>query len=269
MNKKVRFSVGVTLSTVVTTTTLGLFDSSVSALTLTSSSGSWSNLVMVDEDDTFLGIANPGSNTLNVDFSNNESKVEWGEPFPRGSDEKSGLEFTRVTNQDFQIGGEFLIGTLTHFNNPVTQPFASAADLTVNLSFSDPAISPSFTFTFDINETLNSKNGIPIPPALCDPPSELTPPVPCPDVISFPSSFPSQSFTIDGQDFTLELLGFRNIENETPQLNFVSEEKETNSAELFGRITAVEKTPEPTTVLALGLVGIYFFSYRRGQRTKG
>jgi hypothetical protein len=240
-----------TLSGVAITATLGCLASSADALTLASSSGSWSNVLL----DNGITVNPPGGNTVEFLTVGNESQVRWGVPL---SDEKSGLGFTGVTSQSFDVGEMFSVGTLRHFNQSVTQPFVTKADLGITLDFITPSVSQTFNFTFDINETINQ------PPPAC--------PVgnpPCADIVTLPSTFPTETFNIGGVDYTLELLGFRDPVTGEPVKQFVSPENgKPNSATLFAKITTPsEKVPEPTAMVGLGLFGLYLIG-RRNQKQK-
>lgn len=242
-----------TLSGVAITATLGCLASSADALTLASSSGSWSNVVL----DNGITVNPPGSNTVEFLTVGNESQVRWGNPLLFG--DKSGLGFTGVTSQSFDVDETFEIGTLRHFNQSVTQPFATKADLGINLNFSTPSVSQTFNFTFNINETINQ------PPPAC--------PVgnpPCADIVTLPNAFPSETFNIDGVNYTLELLGFLDSTTGEPVEQFVSPENGIpNSATLVAKITTPtsEKVPEPTAMVGLGLLGLYIMG-RRNQKQK-
>lgn len=243
-----------TLSTVALTTAFGLYASIASALTLNSSSGTWDNVVL--QNGIIVGTDGVPAPSYRVEFLTGGSEVRWGRPVtPAG---KSGLKFTGVGFSSFDVGEIFKIGTLEHFNNAISSA-ATAAELNITLNFSDPAISQVFNFAFGINETTN--NATPCPAGDT---------APCDDIITFPNAFPSSTFSIDGMDFTLELLGFSDSPDGTPINQFISQEFDqgtgTNSTMLFGRITK-KSVPEPATMLGVSMLGIYFVS-RRGHKAK-
>jgi hypothetical protein len=216
-----------------------------SAFTLSSSSGIWTGTT--GGGDTVTGI---GTN-----------EVRWGISAGTSVENKSGLRFDGVGSTNFDIDEIFAVGTLTHFNNPIPLGTdASAANLQVTLDFSTPTLDEAFNFSFGVDETPN----------------------PAPDVITFPSALPSESFSFEGQDYTLELIGFgdrsTNLDDE-----FISPENGSNTTQLFAQITEVEvsppstppstptppstrTTPEPLGLAGLGLVSFYLISRRSNNR---
>ncbi|MEQ8756051.1 MAG: THxN family PEP-CTERM protein [Coleofasciculus sp. G1-WW12-02] len=242
-----------TIAGVAITATLGCLASSADALTLASSSGSWSNVLL----DNGITVNPPGGNTVEFFNVGNESQVRWGVPFS-SSDAKSGLGFTGVTTKTFDVGDMFELGTLRHFNNVTStfSPVADAANLGITLDFSSPDVEQTFTFNFAIDNTPNAG------------PCQVGSP-PCADIVTFPSAFPTETFNIGGVDYTLELLGFRDSVTGDPVGEFVSAENGTNSATLFAKITTPpsEKVPEPTAMVGLGLLGLYIMG-RRNQKQK-
>jgi hypothetical protein len=224
------------------TTTVGLFSVSANALTLANSSGTWSNVV-------------GAGGTVESQTVSRENQIRWGGPaIGTTIDDKSGLGFTGVDSSSFSIGTSFTVGTLRHFNKPIAAGTgATSADLTVDLLFSDPAINPSFNFTFAINETPNAA------PCLVGEP-------PCADIISFSDAFASEIFTVSGVEYTLELLGFQTATGDLVS-QFISEENgAANSATLFARVTVPPPppidVPEPGAIAALSAIGLYLFAQR-------
>jgi hypothetical protein len=194
------------------------------------------------------------------------NEVRWGIPF--GADGQSGLRFEGIGNLEFDIDETINLGTLTHFNNPTGGgTAASGATLELSLELSTPSLSDSFTFAFDINETPNSEP--------CSYPSD--PGNPCSDQISFPASFPTESFSFNGANYTVELLGFGSNAGDITS-GFISQEGESNTTDLFAQITLdptstpepgpepnpgnPNKTPEPMTFGGLGLIGLYVIRRR-------
>ena len=192
-------------------------------LMLTAVDGDWSNPV------------GPGVSTVNyidgvtVGYGNNsQDQIRWGEI---AESEQSGLGFTGVaTPSPIAIGDAFIIGQLAHFNNLIyVGTEIVSADLTIQLTFS---ATESFLFSFGINETPNTEG-------------------PVDDIISFPSSYPEQTFDISGDSYTLQLLGFGS-DPLAPLSQFSSLEGGTNNTLLWGRI---EPVPVPGAVL-LGIIGL-------------
>jgi len=200
-------------------------------LTLTTVDGDWDNPVgpgTLITDNIIYG-------NETVTYGNqSQDQIRWGKPV---GTEKSGLGFAGIAppNTNVTIGDTFQIGQLAHFNAPIyAGSQLNSADLIVNLTF-DSAGTFSFTFTFGINETLDdgTQGGVP-------------------DIISFPSSYPAETFEISGDLYTLQLLGFGS-DPLNPLSQFSSPEGDENNTLLWGRIT--EPIPVPGALL-LGMIGL-------------
>lgn len=242
-----------TLSGLAITATIGCLAASADALTLASSSGTWSNVVL----NNGITVNPPGSNTVEFLTVGNENQMLWGIPGV-GSPGKSGLGFAGVANKTISIGEMFEVGTLRHFNNPIltSSPDANTADLGITLDISTLGVDQSFTFNVFIDETLNSTP--------CQYASD--PGNPCSDKVSFSNTVSSSSFLIDGIEYNIELLGFGNTPTGTPINELITQEGDTNQTKLFAKITT-EQVPEPTAMVGLGLLGLYLLG-RRNQKQK-
>jgi len=206
-------------------------------LMLTAVDGDWSNPVRPASSIYGTIIYNNGVTDTYGNLL--QDQIRWGNP-PIGG-EQSGLGFTGVVGvatlpATIVLGDVFAIGQLAHFNNPIfDNSVIESADLTINLTFSaNPT--ESFLFTLGVNETPNTGT------------TEQNA-----DIISFPSSYPEETFYISGDVYTLHLLGFGS--NAGSLLSeFSSPEGGTNETLLWGRIEPVQ-TPVPGAVL-LGMLGL-------------
>ncbi|MEO0539264.1 MAG: choice-of-anchor K domain-containing protein [Cyanobacteria bacterium P01_A01_bin.105] len=185
---------------------------------------------------------------------------------------KSGLGFAGVEALDISVGENFQIGTLKHFNETIwgdnLAGIKSGFELLLDLG--DEVGQTAFNFDLHIDETNNSaaahENGV------C--PYETEPGKGCSDQITWEFALEeTQTFTKDGDEYTLELVGFSpeamdaaNITN-----SFISQEDGTSEASLWAKIVKIEppqeSVPEPTGLVGLGLLGAYVVkSRRRGQQ---
>lgn len=209
------------------------------ALTLLSVEGTWSNVI----DGTNVNYPSD----VPIGYGNGlEDQVLWGTSLDSG---QSGLGFTGISppSTTFNVGDDFEVGLLRHFNNPIAGgSAASSAELAIILTFSDPSgLVGSFAFTFDVNETPNVS--------------------PNPDyIISFPSSFPSETFNIGGITYTLHFLGFGDTPGNLVN-QFISPEGTTNSTKLWAEIiiTPPSQVPEPNSLILLGISIVSVVGLRR------
>lgn len=201
------------------------------ALYLNGVDGDWSNPVGPGTSISGNVIYNDG---ITVSYGNNsQDQVRWGTSFfyYSGYEWKSGLGFTgNATPLAVEIGDAFQIGQLEHFNNTINPGTElTSVDLTIKLTFTSQE---SFLFTFGVDETSNAGG-------------------PVDDIISFPSAYPSETFSLGGQLYTLHLLGFG--DSPTSLLSqFSSPESVANDTLLWGEI---ELVPVPGAVL-LGILGL-------------
>jgi hypothetical protein len=212
----------------------------MAALTLDTVDGAWSNPVGGVGIAYIDGVAVAYGNTL-------QDQIRWGTPYHQPH--QSGLGFTgsvggSVGPMSVTENVPFEIGQLAHFNYEIdTGTNATAVDLGITLTFSIPSGSGTDTFTFHVNET---------------------PKIGSDDFIYFPSSIPNETFTLDGEEYVLKLLGFGNSPSEL-QSQFQSVEGGTNTALLWGKITQ-PIIPAPAAILLAG-IGTAMVGWLRRRRT--
>lgn len=185
----------------------------------------------------------------NVNYvGSTDQEVRWGVPFQQAPPpQQSGLRFD-VFGAPFTVdtGNTFDLGTLTHFNHPVNIPTVMTTDLA--FSFDTAGVTSRFLFSLGVEETPNS--GTCAYGAAGD--------TPCPDRISFPNMTGTQTFTMDGTEYTLYLLGFGPDANNIMD-GFITQENLDNTTHLWAKIDAAPVgVPEPNALLlmALGLFAV-------------
>ena len=169
-----------------------------------------------------------------------ESQARWGRGMNGGPN--SGLGFTpNLPGLELLPETEFVIGRVRHFNHPIQSP-ATSTKLWIELSIAGatPA-STFFPYVFTIDETDNLEP--------CVHPGSTI----CPDRIDNTTSQSGATFSVAGQEYTLQILGWR---APTPTGDFasafISEEGGVSEAYLVGKITTEIVAPEPAAALLLG-----------------
>jgi hypothetical protein len=148
--------------------------------------------------------------------------------------DKSGFGFDGSSSLTFNPGDVFLVGEFTHYNNPIQvdeDRKLQLVDLAITLDFSDPVFNTTFTYTVQLDETPNET------------PCQYSGSTVCPDKVDFANTIPDQTFTINGTEYTLQILGFapgtapdcQYVEGQTTN-QFITEENQQNNACLFARI---------------------------------
>lgn len=189
---------------------------------------------------------------------------------------QSGLGYKGVSDLEIEVGDVFNLGTLTHFNQTIVKsryidgvktdrPIGESAEFSLNLDLGEEIGVQNFDFSFAIDETVNNKgknnNG-----ASCAYQTEAG--LGCSDKITWDFALDqSNSFTHEGEEYSLELVGFaESMSNPSIVTNFISQEERDNSASIFARLVKVDTTrdiPEPASLLGLAGLGMYFAKSRK------
>lgn len=191
---------------------------------------------------------------------------------PPTYEHQSGLGFEGVSNLDLNLGEAFNIGTLSHFNQTIyrTDYTGESAEISIGLDFGEAIGSQSFNFALNIDETINKKgknnNG-------ADCAYQTDAGLGCSDKITWDFiTDQDNSFTHEGEEYSLELVGFADsLANRNLTTNFVSQEEANNSANLYARLIKLgtdspntpQDIPEPTALLGLAGLGAYFTRSRK------
>ncbi|MDX6485829.1 MAG: hypothetical protein QOF43_982 [Gaiellaceae bacterium] len=162
----------------------------------------------------------------------NASRVLWGSPLGGTNTTKSGLTWLGSSGLATAFEAPFLIGKLTHANNPIAGSI-DAVKLTYQLSVTDGAasvINAPVPVTINVEDTPNA------PP--CPYPSD--PGKECSDRItwSVPASASVIPANASGGPYLLNILGFRATASASSPLvsQFISQEGGSNDAYLFATI---------------------------------
>jgi len=144
-----------------------------------------------------------------------------------------------------QTENDFLLGTFTYVNGESTQGTSiDFVDLQIGLNFATPSVGLQ-TSSFSLNSIRTPNVGTPNENA---------------DFVLLPSSFSPTIFTLSDTQYTLQLLGFRNVVGDgfltSTGTQLRVRENSTASAQLFGRVTSdltgiPTTVPEPSSILSL------------------
>ena len=190
----------------------------------------------------WVGVALPTIDGVAVAYGNTlQDQIRWGVPYAPNTIQ-SGLGFTGNVGGSITEDVAFEVGQLAHFNYEIDNGTnASAVDLGISLTFTSG--NGTSTFTFHINETIGKGTD---------------------DFIYFPSSIPTETLTLDGDEYTLKLLGFGTSPSDL-QSQFQSVEGGTNTALLWGKITQ-PIIPAPAAILLAG-IGTAMVGWLKRRRT--
>ncbi|MEM9482839.1 MAG: choice-of-anchor K domain-containing protein [Cyanobacteria bacterium P01_F01_bin.116] len=215
-----------------------------------------------------------GGDKWNWDWGVYET-VDGGKNYQQGwhkdyTAKKSGLGFGGVNNLELQVGEVFNIGTLKHYNNTIWADGrdATKADFSLKLDFGDTGIGQQrFNFALNVDETNNdagSHDGGTCP--------YQTTGAGCSDKITWDFALDSEnSFEYEGEEYTLELVGFNDTANfdANAVTDFISQEHGTSEAHMFARLVRLgdytdepEQVPEPGVLIGLGALGLLLSKVR-------
>ena len=187
-----------------------------------------------------------GAGTVNfIDsdpISPGDEEIRWGTATDAGQSgyrvDAAAVPFTVET------GDVFSLGLFTHTNQPIvfdTSITGAQLDIYTELMIGGMLFNEgAFSFAFTHNETSNG----------CEPL-----PVCASDIVSFAGLETSDTFFIDGIEYTLDLVGFAVNGMVFDELSTL--ERSINTAELLATFRAVP-APPAILLMALGLMGIAF-----------
>lgn len=196
----------------------------------------------VDSDWTNVVGGGTSLNFVDTDGMAGNEEIRWG-----SARVQSGYRFDSGAPPAFAVetGEQFTLGYFTHFNNPIFGSSIASAQLEISTSLTingTMVFEGPFAFSFSHNETPNS----------CRPQPSCAN-----DIVSFANLSTSDTFEVDGQQLTLELLGFEQGGVFTDTFSTV--EGQTNVAQLHAIFRMPSQAiPEPAsvTLFSLGVLGM-------------
>jgi hypothetical protein len=153
-----------------------------------------------------------------------------------------------------------LLGTFVHLNFPIFPPFLQTVQLSISADVIVAGVNEgvrTFLFNFTHDETPNGG-----PPG-----GPFTGPCPfggangaginihgCADAVTVAAGSSTDSFTVNGIKYTLNLLGFSQDGGATIANQFLTIENQTNTAGLYADVSALAgQVPEPGSLALVGL----------------
>lgn len=187
------------------------------------------------------------------DDPTNENVVRYGQPIGAmdcGEPSfRSGFGFNGANTVTFSPGTPFLLGQFTHYNWNIETALVPMqfVDLTIDLQSANPPVTAQFSYTMQLDETLNFGS--------C--PYGSTNQELCDDRVDFVNNTPPQTIVVNGVTYTLNILGFVPIrEGEACTYRsdlvdyFITGELMRNDACIFAEFVipepaiAIEKSPD-------------------------
>ena len=204
--------------------------------------------------------------------------VSWGEPpsaiLPQSSYRFAAINQPAVPNLAGPINvnppsvtAYFTLGTFTHNNFVVDNPYLTSVVLDVIMSFSvDGVPSGPQTFSYLIQHTETPNQIETAPPGVAVCPFATPKGAECTDRVVLPGGGAPQTFTIGGVTYSLEL-AFQTAGGR-PVSEFITAETQSNDALLVGRFRATDApVPEPGTIgsVSAALLALGVLRHRRSR----
>jgi len=198
----------------------------------------------------------------NTGDTHDENQIGYGNPTTSGCscpspetsppnlDCQSGLGFNGAEGQTVLPGALINLGEFRHSNNPIQAPDILTGDsLTITLNIQGAVtcgtttpFTPSFQYFMELDET---DNGCYCSPLWYQCKCAYTPcSTRCPDKVSWSDTVSGVTFCVDGQEYTLDIIGFVpttsfpcvNPNPDNVVRDFVTQERTNNKACLIGRL---------------------------------